>query len=223
VNFRYPIFLDLSEKKCLVVGEGYEIAAKIQSLLAVGARVRYVSPHAEDAIQELSNEGRIVWERRPFTSTDLDGCMLVIADLPDNAELFRLAEERNILCNAVDDPDHCRFSFGSVHRSGDLTVAISTNGTAPALAVRLRQRLEREIGPEYGALLSLLAEIRNTISAQFPDFNVRRELWYRIVDSPALDKLRAGDHDGAAKLIQDLIESASSTSLPDTSSSNAGQ
>lgn len=187
MNFRYPIFLDLSGKKCLVIGEGREIAAKIDALVEARAQVKHLSA-AE------------------FKPADLTGCFLVIADLKDNSEIFRLAEAQNILCNAVDDPENCRFIFGSVHRQGDLTIAISTNGRAPALAVRLKERLQREIGPEYGALLELLKELRSEITARVPDFGARRELWYRIVDSNALNLLRAANRDAALQTIREIME-----------------
>jgi siroheme synthase-like protein len=206
VNFHYPIFLDLTGKRCLVVGEGPEMASKIRGLIEAGAEVVYVHPDASEGIAELARKGNIVWAAREFEASDLEGCFLVIARLEDNSEIFRLAEERGVLCNAVDDPEHCRFIFGSVHRQGELTIAISTNGVAPALAVRLKERLQREIGPEYAVLLALLQQMRGEIRARIPDFARRRELWYRIVDSEALEKIRAGEIEEARRLIAGFIE-----------------
>ena len=206
MNFHYPIFLDLTGKRCLVVGEGPEMASKIQGLIEAGAEVVYVNPRASDEIAALAKRGEMLWAAREFAPPDLDGCFLVIARLEDNSEIFRLAEERGVLCNAVDDPEHCRFIFGSVHRQGELTIAISTNGVAPALAVRLKERLQREIGPEYAVLLELLQRIRAEIRARIPDFARRRELWYRIIDSGALEKIRAGEIEEARRLIVGLIE-----------------
>jgi siroheme synthase-like protein len=206
VNFHYPIFLDLTGKRCLVVGEGPEMASKIRGLIEAGAEVVYVHPDASEGIAELARKGNIVWAAREFEASDLEGCFLVIARLEDNSEIFRLAEERGVLCNAVDDPEHCRFIFGSVHRQGELTIAISTNGVAPALAVRLKERLQREIGPEYAVLLALLQQMRGEIRARIPDFARRRELWYRIIDSGALEKIRAGEIEEARRLIAGFIE-----------------
>ncbi len=208
MNFRYPIFLDLTEKKCVVAGEGPEIAAKIQALIAAYAKVVYVNRRADVEIEQLATAGLIAWEPRDFEPQDLDGCFLVITDQPDNSVVFRLAEERNVLCNAADDPSHCRFSFGSVHRQGELTIAVSTNGWAPALAVRLRQRFDREIGPEYTALLALLKDLRPEITARIPDFSARRDLWYEIVDSVAIEELRGGRQEAAMKTIRQMIEDA---------------
>lgn len=149
---------------------------------------------------------------------DLDGCFLVITDREDNAAIFAMAEQQGILCNSVDDPEHCRFSFGSIHRQGDLTMAISTNGLAPALAVRLKEWLRREVGPEYREFLELVKEVRPRITTRIADFGQRRDLWYRIVDSEILATLRAGRREEAARALNQMIEEAvNSTSRSDTS------
>jgi len=140
----------------------------------------------------------------------------------DLLELARLAEERNVPCNAVDDPAHCRFSFGSVVSRDDLTVAISTNGAAPALAVRLRQRLERELGEEYGQFLAMLGELRPEITRSLPDFERRKALWYRMIDSEALDALRQGRPQEAHQLLRRLLEEAKQEAAPDRVKDRAG-
>jgi siroheme synthase-like protein len=213
VNFRYPIFLDLTGRKCLVTGEGYEIAGKVRALVDASANVTYVNPRAAPEIEQLAAMGLVHWDQRAFVPDDLEDCFLVIADCEDNAAIFQMAEQRKALCNAVDDPEHCRFSFGSVHRQGELTIAISTNGWAPALAVRIRQQLEREIGPEYAALLEILKRLRPVVTEHIPDFGARRELWYRIVDSNALELLRAGDTAAAEALIQTMVDDAFNSTL----------
>jgi siroheme synthase-like protein len=208
MNFRYPIFLDISGKKCLVTGEGFEIPAKIQTLLARGALVTYVNPSAEDSIAGLARGGKIRWEARQFQPRDLDGCLLVITDQEDNSEVFRLAEERNVLCNAADDPEFCRFSFGSVVARDNLTIAISTNGIAPALAVRIRERLEQELGHEYAELIAMLGELRGEITRSIPGFEFRKALWYRMIDSDALALLRQGRADEARRVLRSMVDEA---------------
>ena len=208
MNFRFPVFLDLTGKKCLVTGEGYEVAGKVQALVDAAAEVTYVNPRAEAAIEALAAVGLIHWEKRDFVPDDLQGLFLVISDLKDNSEIFRMAEEQRILCNCVDDPEHCRFSFGSLHRRGELTIAISTNGWAPAVAVRLKEKFQREIGPEYTDFLELLKSVRPEITASIADFGKRRDLWYRIVDSEALAMLARGQKEAAAALVREMMEAA---------------
>jgi siroheme synthase-like protein len=218
LNFRYPIFLDLTGKRCLVTGEGSEVAGKVRALIDAAAEVIYVNPRAEPAIAQLASAGLVTWLERDFEERDLNGCFLVIADLKDNSIVFRLCEERGIMCNSVDNPEHCRFSFGSIVRQGDLTVAISTNGSAPTLAVRLKEKLQREIGPEYAAMVEMLKQVRLEITSRIHDFDARKALWYRIVDSEILPLLRDARAEEAHRLLRQMIDGAiSSTSGSDIS------
>ncbi|MGC2658277.1 MAG: bifunctional precorrin-2 dehydrogenase/sirohydrochlorin ferrochelatase [Bryobacteraceae bacterium] len=222
MNFRYPIFLDLTGKKCVVTGQGYEIAGKVRTLVDASAEVTYVNPSAVPEIEQLAAMGLIRWHRRAFLADDLDDCFLILSDGPENAAIFELAEERKVLCNSVDDPEHCRFSFGSIHRQGELTIAISSNGWAPAVAVRVRQKIEHEIGPEYAALLEILKRLRPVISSSIADFSARRDLWYRVVDSDALELLRSGQTETAEAMIQAMVNEALSSTLRfDTSGEDA--
>jgi precorrin-2 dehydrogenase / sirohydrochlorin ferrochelatase len=211
MNFRYPIFLDLTGKKCVVTGEGFEVAAKVRALAEASADVRYINPRAVPEIEALASRGSIHWEVREFSPEDLDDCFLVITCSPRNAEIFTMAERRNVLCNAVDDPANGRYSYGSIHRSGDLTIGISTNGIAPAIAVRLKQKFQREIGPEYRELLEHLRQIRPEITSRIKDFEKRKQLWYAIADSEALTLLKRGEHEAALRLIRQLIDGALSS------------
>ena len=152
----FPMFMKLEGRSCLVVGAGTVGEPKISSLIEAGASVRVVALHATAAVTEWAEAGAITWEARAFKSADLDGAFLVIAatnsrDL--NAAIFHEARQRNILCNVVDDPEHCDFYYPAVVRRGDLQIAISTNGQSPALAQRIRRELEIQFGPEYGEWL----------------------------------------------------------------------
>ncbi len=211
MNFRYPIFLDVTGKKCVVTGEGFEVAAKVRALAEASANVLYINPRAVPEIEALASGESIRWEVREFSPEDLDDCFLVITCSPRNAEIFAMAEARNVLCNAVDDPANCRYSYGSIHRSGDLTIGISTNGIAPAVAVRLKQKFQQDIGPEYGELLEHLRQIRPEITTRIADFEKRKQLWYAIADSEALALLKRGEHDAALRLIRQLIDAALSS------------
>lgn len=187
----YPVFLDLRGRSCLVIGEGLLAEEKVQGLLAAGA---------------------VVTRRTSYQESDLDGMMdgitlaIVCGQPPDVAEaVWREAQRRNVLVNTVDDPPRCGFLAPAVVRRGDLAVAISTNGKAPALAVRLRQRLESELGEEYGRFLSLAGRVRAPLAARRPDFGERRELWYRLVDSDVLDLLRQGDEEAARLRFSEIL------------------
>ena len=124
-------------------GRGMIGEPKIESLLASGASVRVVAPHATAIVAGWAQAGRIAWELREFTPTDLDGVFLVIAATSSrevNGAIFRECQRRSILCNVVDDPEYCDFYYPAVVRRGDLQLAISTNGHSPALAQRIPAR-----------------------------------------------------------------------------------
>jgi len=141
-----PLFVNLETRRVLLVGGGQVAAAKLQQLLAAGARVRVVAPQvcAEIVQASESGAGALTVETRPFDATDLDDVWLAIsAATPDvNAIVAAEAERRRILVNAVDDPASATVYLGGVVRRGGVTIAISTSGAAPALAGLLRQAID---------------------------------------------------------------------------------
>ncbi len=122
-----------------------------------------------------------------------------------NGRTWEEAQAEGTLINVMDDTEHCNFIAGSVLRQGALTVALSTSGCAPALAVRLRERLQRELGPEYAAFLELMSELRKPLAERYTDFEERRALWYELVDSDIIDHLRAGRPDLARQSAERIV------------------
>jgi uroporphyrin-III C-methyltransferase / precorrin-2 dehydrogenase / sirohydrochlorin ferrochelatase len=132
-------------------------------LLQAGAQVTVVAPEITGELAERAGKGEITWLGKAFKASDLDGKFLVIAATAIaelNAAVFREADARQILCNAVDDIENCHFYYGSVVQRGDLQIAISTNGKSPALAQRLRKELEEQFRPEYAEWVDWLGEER---------------------------------------------------------------
>lgn len=204
----FPIFLNLEGRRCLVIGGSRMAAEKAMNLHACGARVTVAAASMVDELAEAAMLGEVEWIRRDYRRGDLEGYFLAVSAPEDrriNAEIFREAEERGVLFNALDDPPHCQFIFPSVHRQGDLVLAISTSGIAPALAVRLRERFGAELGTEYAAFLRLSSEYRSAIATQLPDFAQRRELWYRLVDSEIIDLLKARETGDAKARFESLL------------------
>lgn len=180
----YPVVLRLEGKRCVVIGAGHEAEQKAAGLRAAGAAV----------VLEES-----------YSPALLEGAFLVVAagpDRGDNARIFAECETRGILVNCLDDPPCCRFTYPSVHRQGDLMIAVSTSGACPALAVRLRERFEREFGPEYASFLAICRGLRERLARICPDFAERKRRWYQIVDSPAIELLRQGREDEAQAEIE---------------------
>ncbi|WP_018466818.1 precorrin-2 dehydrogenase/sirohydrochlorin ferrochelatase family protein [Calidithermus timidus] len=201
--------LDLRDRPVLFVGGGWETETKVRGLLGVGARVTLLSPGEHPGLEPLVQEGRLSWLRRGYQRGDLGGFCLVIshpADQSLNAEVAREARERGIWLNAVDDPAHCDFILPAVHRQGELVIAVSTSGVAPALGVRIKQRLAREYGPEYAEYLRLLRPFRAIVAETFPDdFEARKAAWYRMIDSPALELAARGEVQAARAVLLEAL------------------
>jgi len=192
----FPMFMKLEGRSCLVVGAGTVGEPKVDSLVTAGASVRVVALHATAAVAEWAQAGAITWEARAFNSADLDGAFLVIAATNSsdvNAAIFHQARQRNILCNVVDDPEHCDFYYPAVVRRGDLQLAISTNGQSPALAQRIRRELEMQFGPEYGAWLEELGRARQQLYASKIDPEQRRRLLHELASHEAFKKAEAAE------------------------------
>jgi uroporphyrin-III C-methyltransferase/precorrin-2 dehydrogenase/sirohydrochlorin ferrochelatase len=192
----YPVLLDLAGRDCIVVGGGTIAEGKVAPLVAAGARVTVIAPVLGAALALQHRAGRFTHLARDYRRGDLAAAFLVIAATVDaevNHAVHAEAVAAGALINVVDDPPYCGFILPSVLRRGDLTVAVSTAGHAPALAVRIRERLERELGAEYGRFLELAAELRKALAAAVPAFEERKRIWYRLVDSDVLALLRAGE------------------------------
>lgn len=164
----FPIFVKLEGKLVVVAGGGAVAEEKIGPMLRAGAHIRVIAPAATPQIAEWASAGKIDWREKPFEPADLDGALLAFAatSAPGvNQAVFQESESRGILCNAVDDTEHCRFYCGAVVQRGDLQIAISTNGRSPALAQRLRKELEAQFGAEYRLWLEWLGEARTAVRA----------------------------------------------------------
>jgi len=151
-----------------MVGGGMVAERRVDGLLAAGARVRVISPRTTRTLAALAAEGRIELESRGYREGDLEGADLafVATDAGEvNAAVAREARERGLWVNAADDPTHCTFILPALVRRGDLTVAVSTGGSSPALARAIREELEAYLTAEYATLAAIAAEARRELRA----------------------------------------------------------
>ena len=204
----YPVFLDLRGRRAVVIGGGAVAEQKVHGLVGAGAHVTVVSTDVTPALGALARRNAIEHKRRPYRRGDIKGAWLAIAATDDrgtNGAVWAEAEQLGVPLNAVDDLEHCSFIAPAVHRKGDITVAVSTAGKSPALAVRLRQRIARLVGRAEARLCELLGELRPGLAERVPDAPARTALWYRIVDSDVIDFVRRGDVEGARRRIDELV------------------
>ncbi len=208
MNTYYPVYIQLKEKPCTVIGGGKIAEGKVEGLLAVDARVTVISPDLTPHLRDLAQQNQITYLSRTYEPGDLTGAFLVICATDQagiNRQVWQEATANNQLVNVVDDTPRCNFIAPSILRKGDLTIAISTSGKAPALAVRLKERLQRELGPEYERFLELAGQLREPLAHHIPDFETRKALWYELVDSEILDVLARGDEDAAKEIISQVV------------------
>ena len=203
--FRFPIALELTGRRCVVVGGGTEAERKARSLLEAGATVAVMAETVTAGLSDLARRGDLEHVARPYRWGDLDGAFLVMAaagDKATTAAVFAEAEAGRVLCNSVDDIAHCHFAVPSVVRRGELLLAISTGGRAPALAKRLRRRLTAQLGWEYAALVDILGDVRaETLPHRPAEFHLWARRWAELLDDEEalvalvaagrLDELRA--------------------------------
>jgi len=189
------MFIKLEGRSCLVVGAGKIGESKIRSLLVSKANVHVIARWATPTVTAWDRAGVLRWSAREFRARDLDGVFLVVAATSTQAvndEVYREAQSRRALVNVVDVPDRCDFYYPAVVRRGDLQVAISTGGSSPALAQKLRREFERQLTPLYAGWLERMGNFRKELFSRRLDPEKRRVLLHAAakrgpVSHPTLD------------------------------------
>ena len=187
----YPIFLNLKGRRVLIIGAGRVTFQKLPQLLQCQAKILVVAPQALPEIKRLSRDGKIEWFARPYRAADLKGVSLMIAatDDPDlQKKVAKDAQGRGIWANIVDVPRLCDFIAPAIVSRGDIQIAISTGGAAPALAKHLRQKLEGLIGQDYADLVDVIKKLRPDILRLTK--KRRASIWERVVNEAFFDKIR---------------------------------
>jgi len=191
----YPMYLDLRERPCVVIGGGRVAERKALSLLEAGADVTVVSPSLTPKLRELAASGKVLHLQKAFEEKDLAGAFLVIAatdSLEVNSAAGRLCRKQHILVNVAAPPEEGCFIVPSVVERGDLLIAVSTGGVSPALSHRIRRELEEKYGPEYELFLHRMAAVRKRLLEEVKDEDVRKGALQAIVDSDVMELLKQG-------------------------------
>ena len=206
----YPVYLNLKGRRVVVIGGGPVAERKVESLLGTKASVVVISPDVTRRLASLARDKQIQLQRRAYVSGDCRGAALVLSATDDpklSRKVFQEASAAGALVNTSDQPSLCDFIMPAVVRRGDIAIAISTGGASPGLAARLRSKICRLVGPEYGRLAELLSEARPEIRRRIQDEGERKALHYRILDSDIIDRLKQNDTAGAERLLREIIES----------------
>ncbi|MEO7205764.1 MAG: siroheme synthase CysG [Steroidobacteraceae bacterium] len=210
----FPAFFDLTAQKVLIVGGGEVALRKLALLMRSGAKVTVIAPKILPEINERAAAGKIRAVVREFVPGDLDGARLVIVATSRRAVnrwIATLSEARGIPVNVVDDREASRFIVPAIIDRHPVLVAISTGGTSPVLARRLRERLEALIPKRLGELSLWLQALRRAARWRLRDSDARRRYFEHIVDGAAARRFVEGDTHGAESLAQQLLAQSSSS------------
>ena len=200
----YPIFLDVQDRKAVVFGGDHEAERKVGYLVKCGANVTLVSPESEltTGLQEMTNCGSLDWLRRSYQPGDLEGAWLaIVADTSDdetNRSIHEEARARNVVLNVMDVTNLCTFIAPAIIHRNDVTVAVSTAGTSPALARRLRERMSDSQGCrclEWADMGPIFADVRSDIRAR--RVPVTPDDWQDSMTDDLLERFNGGDETGA--------------------------
>lgn len=186
----YPVYLNVEDRRCIVVGGGMVALRKVQALLDFGAYIIVISPWLCAGMKKLLQDRKIEVLHRIFQPGDLKGATLAIAATASrttNAQVAAEGRRSNVPVNAVDDHANCDFILPSYLRRGGITVAVSTSGMSPALARKIRSRLEKVMGKEYEALAVLVEEVRRQLKKEHTRISSAR--WQQALDIDLLTEL----------------------------------
>lgn len=204
----YPIFFNIQGKRCVVIGGGRVALRKVQMFLDCGAKVTVISPKPHPEIVKLSKERTIHLIQRDYEAGDLKDAVIAIASTnmrEFNRKVADEAKKSGVLVNVADDPEQSDYIVPSFFRRGGLTIAISTGGASPALAKKIRTKLEQDFGEEYTLLLSLIGEVRSTIKEK--GIRVSGEAWQEALDLDSLiGLLQAGQREKAKTFLLNRLK-----------------
>lgn len=181
----FPVFLKLHDRRVLIVGGGRVAEEKLEAVLRSATDVTVMAPRITPRIAEWAGAGRVNYIAGEYGEGAVRDFFLVITCTDSDAVNRKIYEEcrkAGILCNSVDDPTNCDFYAAAVVRRGELQIAVSTGGNSPALAQRIRRKLEREFGPEYGPWTDWLGRMRTAMRKALPRSEQTKELLHLLAE-----------------------------------------
>ncbi len=207
----YPIFLNLQDRSCLVIGGTETAARKAEDLLAAGAIVTLVAPEIDEAAQELMRRHPSRARRRaePYRPGMEQGSALVVCAVAEEATAraaYEACTRSGIPINVVDRPDCCTYITPAVVDRSPLQAAITSGGAAPMLARQVRSQMETLLPSAYGRLAALAGRLRNRVAAALPSSQQRVRFWEQVFEGPVAESMLAGREREAEQEMLDLLQ-----------------
>ena len=206
-----PIFIDIKDKVCLVIGGGEVAARKVNLLLKAQSRVRIISPDLCPSLTDLRDKGEIEYIEKHYSDDDLSDGFLIIAATNDaevNRRIYEKAHALHIPVNVVDQPKLCTFIFPSIIDRSPVVAAVSTGGASPVLARLIRSRLESLIPAGYGRLAELASRFRERVKQRFSKPADRRIFWENVLSGGVAERVFSGHMEEADAVMERALESA---------------
>lgn len=211
-----PIFIDIKQKPCLVIGGGDIALRKINLLLKANAAITCVSKECCSGIEKLVKDNKINHVEKAFAAADINAQVLIVSATDDselNAQVSALAKAANIPVNVVDSPDLCSFVMPSIVDRSPIVIAISSAGKAPVLARLIRAKLESTIPHAYGKLAELAGNFRDQVKAKFNNIEDRRYFWEKVFSGIVAEKVFSGKVDEAKVDLQAQLDGSADSDV----------
>ena len=202
-----PIFMNINQRLCVVIGAGEVAARKVTMLLRAQASVTVYAPEICPTLADLVEAGRIRYQQARFADQQLSGACLVIAatnDLQVNTVVSLAAQANNIPVNVVDAPALCTFTMASIVERSPIVIAISSEGNAPVLARYLRSKIETMLPAGYGRIAAIAGEFRDKVKSKYATSQARRIFWEGVLQGPIVERILAGQ-EAAARIGLDQL------------------
>lgn len=204
----FPLFLQLTNRPCLLIGGGSSAVEKVNRLLRAGAQLTVVAPHLTRELQSQAEAGKLLWLSETFREAHLEGIWFAVSTLKNDSENRRIyaeANRRHIFLNVVDQPDFCTCHWPAALERPPVTVAFSTRGESPALASYLRRTMDKVLPDSLGELAHWLSAWRQRVQPLLPDLATRGQFWRLLLDQGVAERFLSGDRAGAEAMIQEAL------------------
>jgi precorrin-2 dehydrogenase / sirohydrochlorin ferrochelatase len=203
----YPIYLDIKDRVCLVVGGGAVGARKALRLVKCGAKVKVISDRFAQVFETKEYNGMVL-ESKAYDRCDLEGIFIVFAATDNskmNMQIMNDAKACDTLCNIADSQDLSDFILPSVVDRGDLVLAVSTSGASPAMAKQIRQDLENQFGDEYAHFLLIMGQVRKKLLASQHAPEEHKAVFNTLIDNNLLKFVADNDEEQIDKILKDIL------------------
>ena len=209
-----PIFFNITNRHCVVIGGGDVATRKVIMLLKAQAAITLYSPEICTELADMANAGRIQYVQAHFDKQQIENACLVIAATDDeqvNIAVSLAAKAQNIPVNVVDSPDLCTFTMGSIIERSPIVIAISSEGNAPVLARYIRTKIETMLPAAYGRIAAIAGEFRDQVKDKFATTQLRRRFWEGVLQGPMVERVLSGQEQAARDLLQNILNGADAT------------